>query len=218
MNKTAYQNTSSELLSHITPITEIITQAKSGKMYILVDDESRENEGDLIISSQYADAKAINFMATHGRGLICATITQERADELKLKLQDRMNNETFNTAFTTSVEAREGVTTGISAPDRAKTISVLVDETKDSNDIVTPGHIFPIIAKEGGALERAGHTEASVDISRLAGHYPSAVICEIMNEDGTMARLPEIIEFAKKHDLSVGTIADLIQHIKDTNE
>ncbi|MGB1361087.1 MAG: 3,4-dihydroxy-2-butanone-4-phosphate synthase [Alphaproteobacteria bacterium] len=208
---------SNDLLTKITPIETIIEQAKAGKMYILVDDEDRENEGDLVIASEFADANAINFMATHGRGLICTAITQQRADELNIKLQERMNNEPFGTAFTTSIEAKEGVTTGISAPDRAKTVSVIVDATKNSNDIVTPGHTFPIIANEGGVLSRTGHTEATVDISRIAGLYPSSVICEIMNEDGTMARLPQVIEFAEKFGLSVGTIADLVEYRKQNN-
>jgi len=208
---------SKELLKSIEPIENIIEQAKLGKMYILVDDENRENEGDLIISSVFADANAINFMAINGRGLICTTITKERANSLKLNLQEKRNNEHFCTAFTTSIEAKEGVTTGISAFDRAKTVSVIIDENYTSGDIVTPGHTFPIIASNGGVLERKGHTEASVDISRIAGLYPSAVICEIMNDDGNMARLPEIIKFAEKFNLSVGTIADLIEYRKKHN-
>ncbi len=208
---------SKELLKSIEPIENIIEQAKLGKMYILVDDENRENEGDLIISSVFADANAINFMAINGRGLICTTITKERANSLKLNLQEKRNNEHFCTAFTTSIEAKEGVTTGISAFDRAKTVSVIIDENYTSGDIVTPGHTFPIIASNGGVLERKGHTEASVDISRIAGLYPSAVICEIMNDDGNMARLPEIIKFAEKFNLSVGTIADLIEYRKKYN-
>ena len=208
---------SQELLKSIEPIENIIEQAKSGKMYILVDDENRENEGDLIIPSTFADAGAINFMAINGRGLICTTITKERAESLKLNLQEKRNNERFGTAFTISVEAKEGVSTGISAFDRAKTVSVIIDENCTSDDIVTPGHTFPIIACDGGVLERKGHTEASVDISRIAGLYPSAVICEIMNDDGSMARLPEIIKFAEKFNLSVGTIADLIEYRKKHN-
>ena len=208
---------SKELLKSIEPIENIIEQVKLGKMYILVDDENRENEGDLIISSVFADANAINFMAINGRGLICTTITKERANSLKLNLQEKRNNEHFCTAFTTSIEAKEGVTTGISAFDRAKTVSVIIDENYTSGDIVTPGHTFPIIASNGGVLERKGHTEASVDISRIAGLYPSAVICEIMNDDGNMARLPEIIKFAEKFNLSVGTIADLIEYRKKHN-
>ncbi len=208
---------SQELLKSIEPIENIIEQAKSGKMYILVDDENRENEGDLIIPSTFADAGAINFMAINGRGLICTAITKERAESLKLNLQEKRNNERFGTAFTISVEAKEGVSTGISAFDRAKTVSVIIDENFTSDDIVTPGHTFPIVARDGGVLERKGHTEASVDISRIAGLYPSAVICEIMNDDGSMARLPEIIKFAEKFNLSVGTIADLIEYRKKHN-
>lgn len=196
----------------LSPIEDVLEDAKNGRMFILVDDEDRENEGDLIIPSQMATPDAINFMATHGRGLICLTLTSERAEELGLQMMSQNNRTRHHTAFTTSIEASEGVTTGISAADRAHTIAVAIDPTKDKDDIVTPGHVFPIIAKPGGVLVRAGHTEAAVDVARLAGLIPSGVICEIMNDDGTMARLPDLVEFAKKHNLKVATIADLIAY------
>lgn len=198
----------------IHPITEIIADAKQGKPYILVDNENRENEGDVMVSAESITPELVNFMATHARGLICVAITQNRADALNIDLQPRMNNEQFGTAFTVSVEARHGVTTGISAFDRAKTLQVIADKNCDSNDIVTPGHIFPIIAHPQGVFGRQGHTEAGIDIARLAGQYPSTVICEIMNDDGTMARLPDVIIFAKKFHLKVGTIADLMAYIQ----
>jgi len=181
-------------------------------MYILVDDEDRENEGDLIIPAQMATPDAINFMAKYGRGLICLTLTQARVDQLGLPLMSQANGSRHQTAFTVSIEAREGVTTGISAADRSKTVSVAIDASKGAADIATPGHVFPLAAKEGGVLVRAGHTEASVDISKLAGLNPAAVICEIMNDDGTMARLPDLIPFAQEHGLKVGTIRDLIAY------
>ncbi|WP_128893264.1 3,4-dihydroxy-2-butanone-4-phosphate synthase [Erythrobacter sp. HKB08] len=196
----------------LASIEEIIDEARNGRMYILVDDEDRENEGDLIIPAQMATPAAINFMATHGRGLICLSMTKSRADELKLEPMSRNNRESMQTAFTTSIEAREGVTTGISAGDRARTVSVAIDSSKGADDIVTPGHVFPLVARDGGVLVRAGHTEAAVDISRLAGLNPSGVICEIMNEDGTMARLDDLVGFARKHDLKIGTIRDLIAY------
>ncbi len=196
----------------LVPIEEIINEARNGRMFILVDDEDRENEGDLIIPAQMATPDAINFMATHGRGLICLTLTSRRVEELGLELMSRNNRTRHETAFTTSIEAREGVTTGISAADRARTISVAIDASKGADDIVTPGHVFPLVAKKGGVLVRAGHTEASVDISRLAGLNPSAVICEIMNEDGTMARLDDLLRFARLHNLKIGTIRDLIAY------
>lgn len=189
---------------------DIIAEARNGRMFILVDDEDRENEGDLVIPAQMATPDAVNFMATHGRGLICLTLSKSRVDELGLELMSRKNGTRHETAFTVSIEAREGVTTGISAADRARTIAVAVDASKTVDDIVTPGHVFPLIARDGGVLVRAGHTEASVDISRLAGLNPSGVICEIMNDDGTMARLDDLIPFARKHGLKIGTIADLI--------
>ena len=201
---------SSEFTAAISSIEEIIEDARNGRMFILVDAEDRENEGDLIIPATFATPEAVNFMAKHGRGLICLAMTQERAHTLALDMMTRNNRESMGTAFTVSIEAKEGVTTGISAHDRSRTIAVAIDPTKDHDDIVTPGHIFPLIAKEGGTLVRAGHTEAAVDISRMAGLFPAGVICEIMNDDGTMARLPELIAFAQLHNLKIGTIADLI--------
>ena len=194
----------------ISPIEEIVEEARNGRMYILVDAEDRENEGDLIIPAQFATPAQVNFMAKYGRGLICLSLTRERARGLELDMMARENRESMKTAFTVSIEAKEGVTTGISAHDRAHTIAVAIDPTKGADDIVSPGHVFPLVARQGGVLVRAGHTEASVDISRLAGLYPAAVICEIMNDDGTMARLPELVTFAQLHGLKIGTIADLI--------
>ncbi|CAN5402687.1 3,4-dihydroxy-2-butanone-4-phosphate synthase [soil metagenome] len=191
---------------------EIINEARNGRMFILVDDEDRENEGDLVIPAQMATPDAINFMATHGRGLICLALTKERVDHLGLGLMSRHNGTRHETAFTVSIEAREGVTTGISAADRARTISVAIDGAKDASDIVTPGHVFPLVARPGGVLVRTGHTEAAVDVARLAGLNPSGVICEIMREDGTMARLDDLIPFAQKHRLKIGTIRDLIAY------
>jgi len=191
---------------------EIIEDARNGRMYILVDAEDRENEGDLIIPAQFATPDAVNFMAKYGRGLICLTIEAQKADALGLEPQNKNNGSRFETAFTQSIEAREGVTTGISAADRALTIQVAIDPESRPADIVTPGHMFPLIAKDGGVLVRTGHTEASVDISRMAGLNPSAVICEIMNDDGTMARLPDLIGFAQLHGLKIGTIEDLVAH------
>jgi len=196
----------------ISPIEEIIEEARNGKMFILADDKNRENEGDLIIPAQMATPSAINFMAKHGRGLICLALTQNRVKELNLPLMTQHNTTRYQTAFTVSIEAKEGVTTGISAPDRARTIATAIDLTKNADDIYSPGHIFPLVAHNGGVLVRAGHTEAAVDIPKLAGLNPSGVICEIMNEDGTMARMPELIEFSKKHDLKIGNIADLISY------
>ena len=196
----------------LVPIDEIIDEARNGRMFILVDDEDRENEGDLIIPAQMATPDAINFMATHGRGLICLTLSSERVEQLGLELMSRHNGTRHETAFTISIEAREGVTTGISAGDRARTIAVAIDGTKTRADIVTPGHVFPLRARDGGVLVRAGHTEAAVDISRLAGLNPSGVICEIMADDGTMARMDDLIQFAKLHDLKIGTIRDLIAY------
>ncbi len=196
----------------LVPIEEIIEEARNGRMYILVDDEDRENEGDLIIPAQMATPNAINFMATHGRGLICLALAGERCDQLGLDPMSRINGESMETAFTVSIEAREGVTTGISAKDRARTVSVAIDGTKGKGDIVSPGHIFPLRARDGGVLVRAGHTEAAVDISRMAGLNPSGVICEIMREDGTMARLDDLMAYARLHDLKIGTIRDLIEY------
>lgn len=191
---------------------EIIDDARNGRMYILVDAEDRENEGDLIIPAEFANAEAINFMSKFGRGLICLTIEKARAEELGLKNMTTDNRARFETAFTQSIEAREGITTGISAADRARTVSVATDPNMGERDIVSPGHMFPIIAKDGGVLIRTGHTEASVDISRMAGLTPAAVICEIMNDDGTMARLPDLIEFAKFHGMRIGTIESLVEY------
>lgn len=196
----------------LVPIEQIIDEARNGRMFILVDDEDRENEGDLIIPGQMATPDAINFMATYGRGLICLALTKERTDQLGLELMSRNNRTRHETAFTTSIEARVGVTTGISASDRARTISVAIDGSKGADDLVTPGHVFPLVAREGGVLVRVGHTEASVDISRLAGLNPSSVICEIMNDDGSMARLDDLISFARTHNLKMGTIRDLIAY------
>ena len=196
----------------LVPIEEIIDEARNGRMYVLVDDEDRENEGDLIIPAQMATPDAINFMATHGRGLICLTLTSDRIEQLGLGLMSRHNGTRHETAFTTSIEAREGVTTGISAADRARTVSVAIDGSKGKDDIVTPGHVFPLRARDGGVLVRAGHTEAACDISRLAGLNPSGVICEIMRDDGTMARLDDLVGFARIHDLKIGTIRDLIAY------
>ncbi|MCI4646301.1 MAG: 3,4-dihydroxy-2-butanone-4-phosphate synthase [Hyphomonadaceae bacterium] len=194
----------------ISSIDEIIEDARNGRMYILVDAEDRENEGDLIIPASFATPEAVNFMARYGRGLICLAMTRERAHVLHLDMMARDNRESMGTAFTVSIEAAEGVTTGISAADRARTIAVAIDPTLDHHDIVSPGHVFPLVARDGGTLVRAGHTEAAVDISRMAGLYPAGVICEIMNDDGTMARLPDLVAFAQLHNLKIGTIADLI--------
>jgi 3,4-dihydroxy 2-butanone 4-phosphate synthase / GTP cyclohydrolase II len=197
---------------HLSPIEEIIKDAQNGQMFILVDDETRENEGDLVIPAQFATPDAVNFMAKYGRGLICLTLPRDRVETLGLNLMSRDNSSRHQTAFTVSIEAREGVTTGISAADRAHTIQVAIDPSKGAQDVGSPGDVFPLIARDGGVLVRAGHTEAAVDISRLAGLNPSGVICEIMNDDGTMARLPDLIEFAQKHKLKIATIADLIQY------
>ena len=191
---------------------EIIEDARNGRMFILVDHEDRENEGDLVIPAQMCTPTAINFMATHGRGLICLALPGSRIDALGLPLMSPKNSSRHETAFTLSIEAREGVTTGISAADRALTVSTAIDPTKGAADIATPGHIFPLRARDGGVLVRAGHTEAAVDVSRLAGLNPSGVICEIMNDDGTMARLPDLVGFAQKHNLKIGTISDLIAY------
>ncbi len=193
-------------------IEQIIDEARNGRMFILVDDEDRENEGDLIVPAQMATPDAINFMAMHGRGLICLALTKARVEALGLDLMSQKNRTRHETAFTVAIEAREGVTTGISAADRARTISVATDASKGADDIVTPGHVFPLVAREGGVLVRAGHTEAAVDISRLAGLNPAGVICEIMNEDGSMARLEDLIRFGRKHGLKIGTIRDLIAY------
>ena len=196
----------------ISAAQEIIEEARNGRMFILVDHEDRENEGDLVIPAQMATPEAINFMATHGRGLICLALPGERIEALGLELMSTNNSSRHETAFTISIEAREGVTTGISAHDRARTVAVAIDAGKGAADIATPGHVFPLKARNGGVLVRAGHTEAAVDVSRLAGLNASGVICEIMSEDGTMSRLPELVIFAQKHSLKIGTISDLIAY------
>jgi 3,4-dihydroxy 2-butanone 4-phosphate synthase/GTP cyclohydrolase II len=196
----------------LSPIEDIIEDARNGRMFILVDDEERENEGDLVIPGQMATPDAINFMAKYGRGLICLSLDSKRVEELQLPLMARANESRHQTAFTVSIEAREGVSTGISASDRARTIAVAIDPDKGIDDVVTPGHVFPLAAKDGGVLVRAGHTEAAIDISRLAGLNASGVICEIMNEDGTMARMPDLVTFAQLHGLKIATIADLIAY------
>jgi len=196
----------------ISSVDEIINDARNGRMFILVDHEDRENEGDLVIPAQMATPDAINFMATYGRGLICLSLPGERIDALGLPLMSTNNSSRHETAFTVSIEAREGVSTGISAQDRAHTVAVAIDLSKTAADITTPGHVFPLRARDGGVLVRAGHTEAAVDVSRLAGLNPSGVICEIMNEDGSMARLPDLVAFAQRHGLKIGTIGDLIAY------
>ncbi|MDP3961277.1 MAG: 3,4-dihydroxy-2-butanone-4-phosphate synthase [Pseudorhodobacter sp.] len=196
----------------ISPIEEIIEDARNGRMFILVDHEDRENEGDLVIPAQMCTPQVVNFMATHGRGLICLTLTGARIDALGLPLLSAKNSTRHETAFTLSIEARDGVTTGISAADRAQTVAVAIDPSKGAADIATPGHVFPLRARDGGVLVRAGHTEASVDVARLAGLNPAGVICEIMNDDGTMARLPDLVAFAQRQNLKIGTISDLIAY------
>ena len=191
---------------------ELIEELRAGRMIILADDEDRENEGDLIMAAEWVTPEAINFMATHGRGLICLAMTQEQTDQLELPLMVANTNSKFKTNFTISIEAAEGVTTGISAYDRAHTIRTAIQDDVKPADIHTPGHVFPLVGRDGGLLVRAGHTEASIDLARMAGLKPAGVICEIMNEDGTMARMPELKVFAKKHALKVGTIADVIRH------
>lgn len=198
--------------AYLAEIEDIIEDARNGRMFILVDDEDRENEGDLVIPAQMATPEAINFMAKYGRGLICLAMTPDRIKQLNLPLMSQSNQSRHQTAFTVSIEAKEGVTTGISASDRAHTIAVAIDPSRGSSDLATPGHVFPLEARSGGTLVRAGHTEAAVDLSRLAGLNPSGVICEIMNEDGTMARLPDLIPFAQHHGLKIATIADLIAY------
>jgi 3,4-dihydroxy 2-butanone 4-phosphate synthase/GTP cyclohydrolase II len=202
----------------LSSIEEIVAECREGRMVILVDDEDRENEGDLYIPAQMATPAAINFMARYGRGLICLSMTRQRCEALGLEPMARENGTRHQTAFTVSIEAREGVTTGISAADRARTIQVAIDPSRGRDDIVTPGHVFPLVARDGGVLERAGHTEAAVDIARLAGLIPAGVICEIMNDDGTMARLPDLVAFAQFHGLKIGAIADLIAHRRRTEK
>lgn len=198
--------------SFLSPIEAVIEDAAHGRMFILVDDEERENEGDLVIPAEMANAEAVNFMAKYGRGLICLSLTRERVETLGLPLMSRYNSSRHQTAFTVSIEARHGVTTGISAADRATTIRAAIDPEKGAADICTPGHIFPLVARDGGVLVRAGHTEAAVDVARLAGRNPSGLICEIMNDDGTMARMPDLVAFAERHGLKIATIASLIAY------
>jgi len=202
--------------SPISPIEDILDDARNGRPYILVDAEDRENEGDIIIPAQFATPDQINFMARHARGLICLAITADRARQLRLPPMAIENRTSMGTAFTVSIEAKEGVTTGISAADRARTVQTAVDPNKGADDIVSPGHVFPLVARDGGVLVRTGHTEAAVDISRMAGLTPAGVICEIMNEDGTMARMPDLVAFSQLHGLKIGTIADLIAYRRRT--
>ena len=197
-------------LEFLSSISEIIEDARNGRMFVLIDDERRENEGDLVIPAQMATPDAINFMAKHGRGLICLALTRERVERLGLPLMPQTHASRLQTAFTVSIEAREGVTTGISAPDRAHTVAVAIDPAKGADAISTPGHVFPLAARDGGVLVRAGHTEAAIDVARLASLNPSAVICEVMNDDGSMSRLADLIAFAQYHGLKIGAIADLI--------
>ncbi|MCY4499266.1 MAG: 3,4-dihydroxy-2-butanone-4-phosphate synthase [Rhodospirillaceae bacterium] len=199
-------------LDYLTDAEGIVEEFRRGRMVILIDDEGRENEGDLVIPAELADADAVNFMAKYGRGLVCLAVTAERVRELDLPLMARTNESRHQTAFTVSIEAREGVTTGISAADRARTIAVAIDPASGKSDIGSPGHVFPLIARDGGVLVRAGHTEAAVDLARMAGYAPAGVICEIMNDDGTMARLPDLVKFAQFHNLKIATIADLIAY------
>ena len=193
-------------------ISSIIKEAKRGKMFILVDDKNRENEGDLIIPASKCNSKNINFMAKHGRGLICLALTKKQVDNLKLPLMSSINKSRMQTAFTISIEAKKGITTGISAQDRAKTIKTAINPRVKKSEIVSPGHVFPLVARNGGVLERAGHTEASVDISKLSKLNPSSVICEVMNEDGRMARLNDLFKFSKKHNIKLASIEDLISY------
>ena len=195
----------------ITAIPEILDDLRAGKMIILVDDEDRENEGDLVVAAEHATPENINFMATHGRGLICVTLTEERVDHLRLPMMTSHNHSPYATAFTVSIEAREGVSTGISAADRARTIQAAIDPASGPQDLVTPGHIFPLRARNGGTLGRTGQTEGSVDLARLAGLPPAGVICEIMNDDGTMARLPDLEKFGAEHKIRIVTVADVIR-------
>jgi 3,4-dihydroxy 2-butanone 4-phosphate synthase/GTP cyclohydrolase II len=202
----------------LSTIEDVIEDARQGRMFILVDDEGRENEGDLVIPAEKTTPEVVNFMAKHGRGLICLSMTRQRVEELGLQPMAQKNQAQHQTAFTVSIEAREGVTTGISAADRAHTIAVAINNNRGRDDIVSPGHIFPLVAQDGGVLVRAGHTEAAVDVSRLAGLNPSGVICEIMNDDGTMARMPDLITFAQEHGLKIATIADLIAYRRRTEK
>lgn len=198
--------------SSFSPVEALIADIRAGKMVLVTDDEDRENEGDLICAAEFATAETINFMARYGRGLICTPVTEERAQKLGLSTMVQRNRESHGTNFTVSVDAAEGISTGISAPDRAKTVSILVNEASSKEDLVQPGHIFPLIAKNGGVLRRAGHTEAAVDLATLAGLQPAGVICEVLNDDGTMARVPELVKFSKEHGIKIGTIESLIRY------
>ena len=213
MNPTSLESTRREGLS---PVEEIIEEIQAGKMVVLVDDEDRENEGDLCMAAEFITPEAVNFMAKYGRGLICVALDGERCEALRLHPQAEVNDSLMGTGFTVSVDAREGVSTGISAADRALTIKLLAEESTQPEDLARPGHVFPLRAMEGGVLVRAGQTEGSVDLARLAGLRPAAVICEIMNEDGTMARLPELIEFCAEHELKIGSVEDLIRYRQRT--
>src|SRR3954471_17347319 len=199
-------------------IEEAIEDIRQGRMVVVVDDEDRENEGDLTIAAQFVTPDAINFMAKEGRGLICLALTPDRCDDLGLDLMAAKNESPFETAFTVSIEAREGVTTGISAADRAQTIQVAIDPRSKPRDLVQPGHIFPLKAKEGGVLERTGQTEAAVDLARLAGLTPAGVICEVMNDDGTMARVPDLVDYCRRHGLKMITVADLIAYRRQNDK
>ncbi len=202
--------------TYLSRIEDILDDARQGKMFILVDDEGRENEGDLIIPAAMATPEAINFMARYGRGLICLSLNGERVEKLGLPLMAQRNESRHGTAFTVSIEARQGISTGISVADRARTVAVAIDPDSDGTDIATPGHIFPLRARDGGVLVRAGHTEAAVDVARMSGLLPAGVICEIMNDDGTMARMPDLVKFAQFHGLKIGTIEDLIEYRRRT--
>jgi len=204
-----------KLQNPLASIEEIIEEARAGRMTVLVDDESRENEGDLFIPAGAVTPEIINFMAMYGRGLVCLTMDGAMVDRLGLPMMTSRNTSRFQTAFTVSIEAREGVTTGISAADRAHTIKVAIDPASGPDDIATPGHMFPIRAQDGGVLTRPGHTEATVDIARLSGYSPAGVLCEIMNRDGTMARLPELIKFAEEFGMKIGKICDLVAYRKE---
>ena len=198
--------------STFASIEEAIEDIRQGKFVVVVDAADRENEGDLTIAAQFATPEAINFMATHGRGLICLCLTEERCEELALRPMTERNETPFGTAFTISIEAREGISTGISAPDRSRTIQVAIDPSKGPGDLVQPGHVFPLRARNGGVLQRAGQTEAAVDLARLAGLNPAGVVCEVMNDDGTMARVPDLIPYCERHGLKMVTVADLIEY------
>jgi len=212
MSSTAGTNTA------FATIEEAIEDIRAGKFVVVVDAADRENEGDLTIAAQFATPEAINFMATHGRGLVCLCLTDERCDELRLKPMTEQNETPFETAFTIAIEAREGVSTGISAHDRSRTIQVAIDKTKGPNDLVQPGHVFPLRARPGGVLQRAGQTEAAVDLARLAGLMPAGVVCEVMNDDGTMARVPDLIPYCEQHGLKMITVADLIEYRRRTEK